>query len=705
MGLTYKHLEKLSEYNRWMNHSLEVSLKLEKLYTELKDIESERRNYILTQNSESKTLIENDKRMIWENLVELKSSLKDNPQQIQKLHKLQSLIDEKVEIVDNTFSQNIATSDKDSIKQSLLLGRNVMKNIGIVVEQMLTAENELHKKRKDDFFFAEKSTPLYIYVLAIFSLGLLGYAFFRIYDEVKKQKKINDELQLALNTSNLAEKIGEYGVWSYNFKSREYIFSDNHYRILGYEPNTFKASKGFFIKHAHPDDIRIVEREFDKKNTQENIPPFSFRVIKADGTERIMQITAKKISIDTGDPILLGITTDITEEIQNKENLQEAYKEILFYNESTKEAEKIGKYGFWRWVMNKNEFFFSDNIFKIFGYEPDNTESNLEILLTNVHPEDVEMVAQKVKMMYEGSKIIPTFTHRIFRKNDGALRYLRISNKVIEDKENGDYFLVITQDITQEVIVKQKMEENNRNLEASNKELQSFNYIASHDLQEPLRKIETFISRLEDRELGKFSDTGKQYFERMRFASRRMRKLIDDLLQFSRTSRNENVFEKTNLNILMENAVEELQQKAEDKKAVITYEKLPELVVVPFQIQQMFSNLIGNSLKYSKEDVDPQISVTVSLVDSKTEEYLQNITSRGKFYKFVFRDNGIGFEQEFEDKVFDLFTRLHGKTEYEGTGIGLAICKKIVENHHGFIFAKGEPSIGATFTVYLPTKY
>ena len=703
MGLTYKHLEKLSEHNRWMNHSLEVSLKLEKLYTSLKDIEAERRNYILTQDPQSKILIEKDKRYVWENMIELKIALKDNHQQTKKLITLQKLIDEKIGIVEGTFSEKKISTNNQSIKESLLVGRNVMQNIGIIIEEMLITESELHKKRKDDFFFAEKSTPLYIYVFSLFSLALLGYAFFRIYDEVGKQKKINDELQLALNTSHIAENIGEYGVWIYNYKTKEYIFSDNHFRILGYEPNSVKPNKGFFLQHAHSEDVLNVEKQFDKKNTQDFISPFSFRMFRKDGVERIFQITAKKIGIESGEPVLLGITSDITEEMKNKENLQQAYKEILFYNESTKEAEKIGSFGFCRWNLNKNKFFYSDNVYIIFGYEPNAFPPDVAPFLEIVHPEDMEMVTEKVQQMREGDNIL-TFTHRIFRKNDGALRNIRISNKYIKDEANGNYLLSIIQDVTNEILVNQKMQENNRNLEATNKELQSFNYIASHDLQEPLRKIETFISRIDEKEADKFSETGKQYFERMKFASQRMRKLIDDLLQFSRTSRNESHSEKTNLNALMENAIEELQQKIEEKKAKIIYDKLPELMVVPFQIQQLFSNLIGNSLKYSKEDIPPKIEISVALVVAKNEEYLSDKSVSGKYYKFIFKDNGIGFEPEFQEKVFDLFTRLHGKTEYEGTGIGLAICKKIVENHNGFIFAKSALSEGSTFTILLPSK-
>jgi light-regulated signal transduction histidine kinase (bacteriophytochrome) len=180
-----------------------------------------------------------------------------------------------------------------------------------------------------------------------------------------------------------------------------------------------------------------------------------------------------------------------------------------------------------------------------------------------------------------------------------------------------------------------------------------------------------------------------------------MRVLIDDLLQFSRTNKAEKVFEKIDLNGLLENAKQELAQLIEDKNAIIENTELPILNVIPFQIQQLFINLIGNSLKYGKENVIPQIKIESSLITAKDEELLPN--TKDKFYKISVEDNGIGFEQEYANKIFILFNRLHNKNQFDGTGIGLAICKKIVENHKGYIFAEGHPNEGSTFTIYLPT--
>ena len=181
-----------------------------------------------------------------------------------------------------------------------------------------------------------------------------------------------------------------------------------------------------------------------------------------------------------------------------------------------------------------------------------------------------------------------------------------------------------------------------------------------------------------------------------------MRVLIDDLLLFSRTNTTKKEFIKINLNELLDNAESELGEVIEEKKAVIQRNgKLPKLSVIPYQIEQLFINLIGNSLKYSKPDADPEISISSEKVSSSDyPEILEQ--SVKKFHKITFTDNGMGFDPQFKETIFILFQRLHSKTDYPGTGIGLAICKKIVENHKGHIIADSALGKGSVFTVFLP---
>ena len=210
-----------------------------------------------------------------------------------------------------------------------------------------------------------------------------------------------------------------------------------------------------------------------------------------------------------------------------------------------------------------------------------------------------------------------------------------------------------------------------------------------------------FISRIDQTEFEVLSETGRDYFKRIAASANRMQNLMVDLVNYSRTMKGDKAFSETDLNVIIEDVLAELALNIEEKNALIVIEGIPVAKVIPFQIHQLFVNLLSNALKFSRDGVQPEISIKGAEV---TEEELFNnvpFTDR-QYYKIVVADNGIGFKQEFAEKIFQLFRRLEKVHEYRGTGIGLAICKRIVENHDGFIFAEGHPNEGAKFIIYLP---
>jgi signal transduction histidine kinase len=245
--------------------------------------------------------------------------------------------------------------------------------------------------------------------------------------------------------------------------------------------------------------------------------------------------------------------------------------------------------------------------------------------------------------------------------------------------------------------MKKMLEEKNAELERKNKELESFNYIASHDLQEPLRKIQLFYSRILDKEKDNLSALSLDYFSSINSAADRMQHLIEALLSYSTTNFKGMAFEKTDLNELLGDVKSDLEDLIQSKNATIESEELPKVTVISFQFRQLLSNLISNGIKYSKKDVAPIIRISC-------EEYHGDEPKAKKYWKISVSDNGIGFEQQYEHKIFELFQRLHGKTDFAGTGIGLAICKKIIENHKGFIKVKSQSGQGSVFSVFLPIK-
>lgn len=236
--------------------------------------------------------------------------------------------------------------------------------------------------------------------------------------------------------------------------------------------------------------------------------------------------------------------------------------------------------------------------------------------------------------------------------------------------------------------LEQRVAKRTEQLEAANKELESFTYVASHDLQEPLRKVLAFGDRLANKYRDTFDETGLDYLKRMQSASQRMQTLINDLLALSRISTRAQSFAKTNLNALAQEVISDLENQIERTKARVEISDLPTIDADPTQIRQLLQNLISNALKFHQDDRPSLIQVSAQVKDRECQIFV--------------KDNGIGFDIQYIDRIFNPFQRLHNREEYEGSGIGLAICQRIVERHNGRITATSAPSEGATFIVALP---
>ena len=238
-------------------------------------------------------------------------------------------------------------------------------------------------------------------------------------------------------------------------------------------------------------------------------------------------------------------------------------------------------------------------------------------------------------------------------------------------------------------------------LSIANKELLAFTYISSHDLQEPLRKIQTFVTIILENEDKNLSDNGKYSFQRMQLAAKRMQQLIDDLLAFSRINTTDHKFEKTELNIIIEEVKTELKDTIQEKNAIVEATELCSANIITFQFRQLMYNLISNALKFSNPDIPSHITIKSRIVKG-IDLNIEKLSSEKKYCHITVKDNGIGFEPHFSERIFEVFQKLHSKDLYGGTGIGLAIVKKIVENHNGIIIATSELNKGAQFDIYIP---
>lgn len=363
----------------------------------------------------------------------------------------------------------------------------------------------------------------------------------------------------------------------------------------------------------------------------------------------------------------------------------------------------------WTGDTEGNLNYYNQSVFNYSGLTYDQLEKDGWLQL--VHPDDREMTIRLwKKAVATGYDFI--CEHR-FRKADGTYRW-QLSRAIPQkDAQSVIQMWVGTgTDIHDSKLfideLESKVQQRTRELTVindelvkTNIELGQFAYVASHDLQEPLRKIQTFSTRIMETEKENLSDRGRDYFNRMQASSTRMQQLIVDLLAFSRANAVERNFELTDLNRLLNNVTEQLQESIQQKGATIIATNLPELHVIVYQFEQLFTNLITNFLKFVRAGVRPEMRITSGFIMGN----LINVPEANpdKNYLYIsFEDNGIGFDPQFTDRIFQVFQRLHSKNSYEGTGIGLAICKKIVDNHQGLITAIGRPDVGATFVIYFP---
>lgn len=408
---------------------------------------------------------------------------------------------------------------------------------------------------------------------------------------------------------------------------------------------------------------------------------------------------------------------------------------------SVKTNEGIPLYtrGFFRDITTRLR---NENQLKLFNEELKERETNLQQLLTNA-PDAVIVIDEESTITYWnpkatsifgwtaqeviGKKLTDTIVPPQHRQahNNGLKRYVttgeaHVLNKTVEltalnkdgiafyisltisnTRQNGKRaFIAFIRNIDAEKRNELELEKKQQELELSNKELEQFAYVASHDLQEPLRKIQFFTGFvLEDDSL---NEQSRKHLEKVHDSAVRMKGLIKGLLEYSHLSQISLFFEQTDLNAITSNVLSDLELIIRQKEAIIEVGSLPAVEAIPMQISQLFSNLIGNGLKFSRPDTTPHIKITSSPLSIESIEAFPKLNTSKEYHQIIISDNGIGFEQQFSQKIFTIFQRLNQKTHYEGYGIGLAVCAKIVERHGGVIYAESQPNEGATFVVVLP---
>ena len=498
------------------------------------------------------------------------------------------------------------------------------------------------------------------------------------------------------------EKIFNFGSWEWDVYSNQVIWSDGLYQIFGLDKKYFKDHLtaelyfSFILPDARDKLTQTVQDAVENQKSYEIEHEFT----RNDGSVGVLLGRGTPVFDEKGLLIkYMGSATDVSDSRKSLAKLIES--EALL-----SESQRVLNYGSWSWDVSSDSIHWSDNLWRLFDYDPDANQNRsvaLDFYLSHVHPEDKEKVLTKNSRFIETGEQEEDYEHRIIT-HLGNTKIFDGKARVLEYRDGKPSRVVgSTVDVTNMKKIERELEQKVREFHRSNEELEQFAYVASHDLQEPLRKITSFADRLRSKYNYLLGDDGRMYLDRITDAAQRMKSLIDNLLNFSRISRRTESMVVADLNELLRNVISDLEIKIEEKNSRIVTAELPEIEAISPQISRLFLNLLSNALKFSREGVTPEV-IFASEKASRDEKQQLELDKDKEYVKITVSDNGIGFEQEFAEKIFVIFQRLHGRSEYEGTGIGLAICKKIVENHNGRIIAESQPGIGTVFSIFLPVR-
>jgi signal transduction histidine kinase len=389
-----------------------------------------------------------------------------------------------------------------------------------------------------------------------------------------------------------------------------------------------------------------------------------------------------------------------------RENIKALKNEVLGREERElilREAESLANLGSWKWFEHSGQLVCSDGLYILWERERSGNSITWSDFLHNVYSEDRELVEQFVRDV-QVRKQQTQINYRM--EMHGRMKYLFMSVRPRANPQHKSTdILGIVMDITEQKVSEAQLKQFTSELQRSNQDLEQFAFVASHDLQEPLRKIRAFGDRLMSKYKNALEENGADYVTRMQSAAERMQRLIEELLSFSRVSRPAVLFEGLQVEELIQEIIDDLDAQVKRENAVIRFGKIPTIRGERSQVKRLFQNLISNAIKFHKPGQKAVVNISGQRV--RNYEILQQLgvqLQHQEYVKIEVKDEGIGFDEKYTDKIFNIFQRLHGRMEYEGTGIGLAICRKIVTNHGGFITARSTENVGSTFIVILPIE-
>jgi hypothetical protein len=514
--------------------------------------------------------------------------------------------------------------------------------------------------------------------------------FISIIQDINERKRAEQALQQSNERFKLINKATQDAVWDWDLVTNELYWNETVYTLFNYRPEEVAHTIDWWYQHVHSDDReRVVNGIHQAIDNGESSWWDEYQYECGDGSFKTVYDRGFILHNEDGKPLrMLGSMQDITERKQYLLSLKENEERFRTLANSISQLAWIANAEGWIYWYNQRWY--------------DYTGTTLEEMQgwgwqKVHHPDYVDSVvtfAQKAWTEEEAFEL--TFP---LRRKDGIYRWFLTQTYPVKNSQGHIVQWIGTNtDIHDQKTFTEKLEglvaERTRELQRSNEDLQQFAHVASHDLKEPVRKIQTFSSRLENELKAIGTEKSKNYLHKIQNSAERMSQMIEGVLAYSTLNASEEQSQVINLNDVIKNIEGDLEVAIHQKQATIKNDVLPNIEGSEILIYQLFYNLINNSLKFSQPNVPPLISITCQVPDDKGNDAVKIIVS----------DNGIGFEQEYADHIFNSFTRLNSRDKFEGTGLGLALCKKIVERHKGTIQASGYVNRGASFTIAFPMR-
>jgi len=495
-------------------------------------------------------------------------------------------------------------------------------------------------------------------------------------------------------------------LWDWDLENNTIWLGEAFYKLFGYENPGNRAARVFWLEKLHPDDRQEVDESLrDVIHSRKNQWSREYRFLKRNGDYAHILDRGYVLHDESGHPYrMLGSMFDVTAMKNAEQRVASNIAQRKFLAESMPLIV---------WTVDpRGQVDFVNKQFETY------TGRHYRDALGNrwqgfIHKEDLPALQQNWKQALEEKKDF-TLELRI-RNATGEYQWNLLRARARKDRDGKLLNLVITitdihhQKVMNEVLENmvtertRELEDINDALEISNNDLQQFASVASHDLQEPLRKIQMFTGLIRDKYIQELSETPRQYLQKIMLSSARMKVLITDILSYSRLSASDSIFEPANLRHIIEETLDDFEIIIKEKNASVVIEDLPVIEIIPGQMRQVFQNLLSNALKFVQPGINPHITIRGKRVSHRSVDAPEQ--PDGPWCRITVQDNGIGFDTKFSANIFNLFQRLHSKDKYEGSGIGLAITKKIIDKHSGLITAHSQEGSGATFIIVLPVRH